>query len=169
MRDLAKLVTDHTRMKVLLDEKPEVLPAGSASDVALYVGWYSLRNYVPCCKFNPGAVGYHIASFELASLHQPGETGWVHGLINDGVVGTLGPVNEPYLGTFPRPDEFFPLLLTGKLTLAEVYWKTEPAVSWMQCCIGDPLYNPYKKNPQLSDVDLPAQLRQALRTDVPLH
>ncbi len=168
LRDLARVLTDHSKMKVTLDEKPEVLPAGSETDVALYVGWYSLRNYIPCCKFNAGAIGYHIASYELASLHQPGESGWVHGLINDGVVGTLGPVAEPYLGTFPRPDEFFPLLLTGKLTLAEVYWKTEPTVSWMQCCIGDPLYNPYKNNPQLSDIDLPLQLRQVLRTEAPV-
>jgi uncharacterized protein (TIGR03790 family) len=162
LRNLARMVSDHTQLKVLLDEKPDVLPPGSASDVALYCGWYSVRNYVPCCKFNPGAVGFHIASYELISLRQPGESGWVHGLLLDGCVSSLGAVAEPYLGTFPRPDEFFPLLLTGRLTLAEVYWKTTPTVSWMQACIGDPLYTPYKKNPALTEIDLPAQLRQAL-------
>jgi uncharacterized protein (TIGR03790 family) len=162
LRDLAETVSDHTQLKVLLDEKPEVLPAGSADHVALYCGWYSLRNYIPCCKFNPGAVGYHIASYELISLRQPGESGWVHGLLLNGCVGTLGAVAEPYLGTFPRPDEFFPLLMTGKLTLAEVYWRTTPTVSWMQCCIGDPLYTPYKTNPAINELDLPVQLRQVL-------
>ena len=48
----------------------------------------------------------------------------MRGLLIDGVVGTLGPVAEPYLQSFPTADEFFPLLLTGKLTLAEVYWRT---------------------------------------------
>jgi uncharacterized protein (TIGR03790 family) len=163
LRDLARLLSDKTKLKVTLDDTPALLPAGSQDDVALYVGWYSRRNYVPCCKFNPGAVGYHVASFELVSLHQPGESGWVHGLINDGVVGTLGAVAEPYLGSFPHPEEFFPLLLTGKLTLGEVYWKTNPMVSWMQCFIGDPLYNPYKKHPAIVDLDLPLQLRQALK------
>jgi uncharacterized protein (TIGR03790 family) len=159
LHDLGELARQHTKLKVLLDDKPEVLPAGSAEDVALYCGWYSVHNYIPSCKFNPGAVGFHIASYELLSLRNPGETGWVHGLLNDGVVGTLGPVAEPFLGTFPRPDDFFPLLMTGKLTLAEVYWKTEPAVSWMMDCVGDPLYTPYKTNPPLAVADLPSRLK----------
>ncbi len=167
LRNLAKMLTDDTKLKVTLDDNPAVLPAGSQDDVALYVGWYSRRNYIPCCKFNPGAVGYHVASFELISLHQPGESGWVHGLINDGVVGTLGAVAEPYLGSFPHPEEFFPLLLTGRLTIGEVYWKTSPLVSWMQCFIGDPLYNPYKKHPAMSDLDLPLRLREALKPEPP--
>ena len=106
-----------------------------------------------------------MASYELVSLRNPGENGWVHGLLNDGVVGTLGPVAEPYLGTFPRPDEYFPLLLTGKLSLAEVYWKTCPVVSWMMDCVGDPLYTPYKANPVMTRIDLPFRLRQALNED----
>jgi uncharacterized protein (TIGR03790 family) len=149
---------------VVIDEKPEVLPPNSYDNVALYVGWYSVHNYVPCCKFNPGAVGFHIASYELITLRGPGDNGWVRGLLNDGVVGTLGPVAEPYLGTFPHPDEYFPLLLTGKLTLAEVYWRTTPAVSWMMACIGDPLYNPYKFKPAMTETDLPFRLRKALKS-----
>jgi uncharacterized protein (TIGR03790 family) len=162
LRNVAQLVRSDTKLDVMLDEKPEVLPAGSATDVALYCGWHSPRNYIPACKFNPGAVGYHIASYELVSLRGPNESGWVHGLLEDGVCATLGPVAEPYLGAFPKPDEFFPLLLTGKLTMAETYWKTEPSVSWMMSFIGDPLYTPYKKNPQLTEAELPFRLRAAL-------
>ena len=109
-----------------------------------------------------GAIGFHVASSELVSLRTPNERGWVHGLINDGVVGTLGPVAEPYLHSFPPADEFFPLLMTGELTLAEVYWKTNPLTSWMNACIGDPLYRPYKVNPPLKVTDLPEELRAAL-------
>jgi hypothetical protein len=69
--------------------------------------------------------------------------------LNDGIASTLGAVAEPYLSSMPSPDEFFPLLLTGKLTLAEVYWKTTPMTSWMVSFIGDPLYVPFKVNPQL--------------------
>jgi uncharacterized protein (TIGR03790 family) len=162
LRNLNKILTQRTKLEVHLDEKPEVLPAGSYDGVALYVGWYSVHNYIACCKFNPGAVGFHIASYELISLRQPGENGWVHGLLNDGVVATLGPVAEPFLGTFPHPDEYFPLLLTGKLSLAEVYWKTCPVTSWMMSCVGDPLYTPYQKNPPLAVADLPFRLRQAI-------
>jgi uncharacterized protein (TIGR03790 family) len=147
---------------VVLDENPEVLPANSAEDVAIYCGWYSVRHYVPCCRFNPGAVGFHIASFEMSELHNPRETGWCRGLLKDGVVGTVGPVNEPYLHAFPAADEFFPLLMTGKLTLAEVYWKTTPLTSWKMAAIGDPLYRPYAKNPALKPEDLPEGLRKAV-------
>jgi hypothetical protein len=68
-------------------------------------------------------------------------------------------VAEPYLQSFPKADEFFPLLLTGKPTLAEVYWLSTPMVSWMNACIGDPLYRPYKVNPPLDAKDLPENLR----------
>jgi hypothetical protein len=93
------------------------------------------------------------------SLHDPKERGWCHNLLKAGVVSTVGPVFEPYLQSFPPADEFFPLLMTGKLPLAEVYWKTTPWTSWMQCCIGDPLYRPYKMNPPLKISDLPEVLK----------
>jgi uncharacterized protein (TIGR03790 family) len=147
------VVTDYTHIY-----RPREVPR-----TALYCGWYSLRHYVPGMQFVPGAVGYHVASLEMVGLHGPGETGWVHGLLKDGVVATLGAVAEPYLGAFPPPDEFFPLLMTGKLTLAEVYWKTEPATSWMICLIGDPLYTPFKNNPAMKVEDLPPPLGMALR------
>jgi len=64
---------------------------------------------------------------------------------------TIGPVSEPYLHAFPRPEEFFGLLVTGKYTLVECYWKTELLTSWMMVLVGDPLYNPYAKTPKLTE------------------
>src|SRR5213079_3385632 len=61
--DLAELVRTRTKMPLTLDRSPNVLPPNSVKDVALYAGWYSVRNYVPSCKLVAGAVGYHIASF----------------------------------------------------------------------------------------------------------
>ena len=162
LRNLAFMLQKHTKLKVTLDDREALFPARSLDDVALYCGWYSLRHYMQPGRFSAGAIGFHVASFELVGLHAPGESGWVRGLMNDGVVATLGPVAEPYLQTFPRADDFFPLLLTGKLTLAEVYWRTTPMVSWMQDCIGDPLYRPYAANPALAVEDLPEVLRGAI-------
>ena len=68
-------------------------------------------------------------------------------MIEEGVAATLGPVSEPYLSSFPLPDLFFPLLMTGKLTLLETYFISTPHISWRQILIGDPLYTPFKNNP----------------------
>jgi len=57
--------------------------------------------------------------------------------------------------------------MTGKLTLAEVYWKTTPLTSWMTTCIGDPLYTPYKVNPPLAADDVSPGLRSALSGAAP--
>lgn len=159
IRNLNELVRTKTKFPVTFDSSPEVLGPGAVRDVALYCGWYSVRNYVPSCRFVPGAVGYHVASYELISLRGTNEKGWVKGLLNDGVASTLGAVAEPYLIAFPQADEFFPLLMTGKLTLAEVYWKTQPITSWQMSLIGDPLYTPFQANPALKVEDLPERLR----------
>jgi uncharacterized protein (TIGR03790 family) len=164
LRNFARLVDEKTELSVAWDDNPQVLPAGSFDDVALYVGNYSVRNYVPCCAFNPGAIGLHVASWELVALHPAGEKGWIHGMIKDGVAASFGAVHEPYLHAFPAADEFFPLILTGKLTLAEAYWKTIPMTSWMMSLIGDPLYTPYKTNPALKIEDLPEPLRPIFAT-----
>jgi hypothetical protein len=79
-------------------------------------------------------------------------------MIQNGVVATVAGVNEPYLGAFPLPEEFFPLLMTGKWTLAECYWRTTPMASWRLTLIGDPLYNPFHAKPPLTASDLPKGL-----------
>jgi uncharacterized protein (TIGR03790 family) len=163
LRRLAEIIRTKSRVPLVFDQKPEVLPAHSVNQAALYCGWYALRNYTPGCTFTPGAVGYHVASFELTTLRSEGSREWCRGLLLDGIAATLGAVSEPFLNAFPPPDEFFPLLLTGKLPLAEVYWKTCPMVSWQIAMIGDPLYNPYKSDPALAIEALSPPLREAVR------
>jgi uncharacterized protein (TIGR03790 family) len=143
---LSDLLKKYSDMKVVLDKQPGVFPPGSCPDAALYCGWYSLANYVPAFKWNKGAVGYHVASSEATTLKQPGAQVWCKRMLEEGVAATLGPVAEPYLSSFPLPDQFFPLLMTGKLTLLEVYFLTVPQVSWMQLLIGDPLYRPFQNH-----------------------
>ena len=159
LRNFADLVQNKTKLSSITDDRADVLPAGSANDVAVYAGWYSVDKYIPACQFHPGAVAFHLASFTMVTLKSDDPRCWVRGLLNDGAAATFGPVAEPYLQSFPRADDFFPLLLTGKLTLAEVYWKTTPMTSWMNALIGDPLYTPYKINPALAIEDLPERLQ----------
>jgi uncharacterized protein (TIGR03790 family) len=146
---LADRLKKYSTMQVVMDQQPGLFPPGSCPNAALYCGWYSLANYVPAFTWNKGAVGYHVASSEAATLKRPGAQVWCKRMLEEGVAATLGPVAEPYLFSFPLPDQFFPLLMTGNLTLLEVYFLTVPQVSWMQLLIGDPLYQPFKTHPAI--------------------
>jgi uncharacterized protein (TIGR03790 family) len=156
---LAGALKKQTKLKVVLDTAPTLFAPGSCPDAALYVGWYSLRQYVPAFTWKKGAVGWHVASFEAEHLRDPNSQEWCVKMIQKGVAATLGAVNEPMLGAFPLPQEFFALLLTGKYTVAECYWKTVPTVSWRMTLIADPLYNPFRQRPQLPIEALPPQMR----------
>jgi uncharacterized protein (TIGR03790 family) len=149
LREMAKLLEKEAKMSVTLDNKPELFDVGSCTDCALYCGWYSLAKFVDCCRFAPGAVAYHIASAEAVSLRDAKAAYWCKNQLEKGTVATLGPVAEPYTIGFPKPAEFFGFLVTGQHTLVECYWRTEMLASWMTVLVGDPLYNPYAKNPLL--------------------
>src|SRR6185295_18133595 len=75
---------------------------------------------------------------------------WCKCLLENGVAATLGPVAEPYAVGFPKPAEFFGLLVTGKYTLVECYFYTLHFNSWMMTLVGDPLYRPYAAAPRLA-------------------
>ena len=151
-REAAKLL-ETAGMKVTLDTKNEVLPAGSAKGVALYCGWYSHGKFVDCCEYVPGAVAWHLASSEATTLHRESQV-WCPNLLKKGVCATLGPVNEPYTVGFPKPAEFFGFLATGQYTLVECYLRSMLMCSWMTVLVGDPLYNPFKKNAKLKLADV---------------
>src|SRR5690606_5448003 len=110
LRRLANFLEQKASLPVVHDDAPEVIQPPGEAGVAVYVGWYSLMKYVRGMDFVPGAVGYHVASFEMRSLRDPALPGWVRGLLDDGVVATMGPVSEPYLVAFPPPEQFVPLL-----------------------------------------------------------
>ena len=149
LRGVAEVLGKKIGLPTVLDTDPEVFRPDTCPEAALYVGWYSLRSYVPAFQFVPGAVGWHVASYEAQSLRNPKTNEWCAKLIQHGIAATLGPVNEPNLDAFPDPTAFFLLLLTGKYTIAECYWRTCPTISWQMTLIADPLYTPFKVNPRL--------------------
>ena len=155
---LAKFLQQHSKMKVVLDAKPTLFEKDSCPNAALYVGWYSLQKYIDAFKWNPGAVAWHVASWEAVHLRDPQSQEWCVKMIQNGVAATVGAVAEPLLLAFPEPNEFMPLLMTGKYTIAECYWRTVPHSSWQMMLLADPLYNPFKTNPQVQVKDLPAGL-----------
>lgn len=142
-------------MPVFLDTRPELFGPGEAPAAALYCGWYRLGKYRDVFEWVKGAVGYHVASSEAVSLHNPKRAYWVKSMIERGVIASIGPVSEPYLYAFPAPSLFFPLLMSGKYTLAEVFAMTNPFLSWRMILVGDPLYNPFKRHPAYHADNLP--------------
>jgi uncharacterized protein (TIGR03790 family) len=142
--DTARGIDELTDLEVVLNDSPELFAEGECPETALYLGWYSLAKYVDAFEFNQGAIAVHYASGEAATLRKPESEVWCKRLLEEGVCATIGPVYEPYLIAFPRPDEFAAQLLDGKLSLVEVYYRTKPFNSWMMTLVGDPLYRPFR-------------------------
>jgi uncharacterized protein (TIGR03790 family) len=132
------------RYTVIKNEDENVFQPEDCPQTMLYCGWYSLKNYVDAFDFVDGAIGYHIASLEAVDLREPNSSQWCPAMLKDGITATLGAVREPYLSSFPLPDEFFSQLFNGK-TLVEAYYLTKPYNSWQMVLIGDPLYTPFEK------------------------
>ncbi len=144
MQNFATQFRKGSNYPVILENTEQRLSQpGDAPNVALYVGWYRLRHYENAFTFNPGAIGYHIASGEAANVHNPQESGWCKNALERGITVTLGPVDEPYLDAFPLPTEFFGLLYSGKYSLVEAYYLSTRYLSWKMVLFGDPLYRPW--------------------------
>jgi uncharacterized protein (TIGR03790 family) len=148
LRDLNGFLTQHTTYQSKLENtETRFHRPGDAPDVALYVGWYRLRQYEDAFTFRPGAIGYHMASAEAVRLHSASESGWCKNALDHGITATLGSIGEPYLDAFPEPLEFVALLMTGQYSLVEAYYVTSRWISWRMVLVGDPLYNPWKTTP----------------------
>lgn len=152
-REAAQLMT-RAGFDVTLDDKGPVFPKDSCPDAALYAGWYSHANFVDSFTFPTGAIAWHLASSEAVSLRKGDTKLWCPNLLKKGVAVTLGPVAEPYTIAFPKASEFFGFLATGKYTVVECFARTTTATSWMMTLVGDPLYNPFAREPKLKDDDV---------------
>jgi uncharacterized protein (TIGR03790 family) len=152
-REMARLF-EKTDLPVKIEDTDKLIPAGAYKGVALYAGWYSLANFVDSCEFNRGAVAWHLASSEAVTLRKSDSKLWCPNLLKKGVAATLGPVAEPYTVGFPKPAEFFGFLATGEYTLVECYSRSMLFCSWMTVLVGDPLYNPFAKNPKWKSADV---------------
>lgn len=161
-REMAELLSKDAKMDVVLENTERLFDVGECTNTALYCGWYAVRNYRECCRFSKGAVAWHLASFEAVSLRVPDKQ-WTGNLLRDGAAASLGPVDEPYTVGFPKPAEFFGMLVTGRHTLVECYAQSTMLTSWMMTLVGDPLYNPYRATPKLLDLDVLPSPRRAFR------
>jgi uncharacterized protein (TIGR03790 family) len=132
------------RMEVIVDAREELFTEQSCPEAALYCGWYSLGKYIDSFTWQRGAIGYHIASAECASLKDISRPLWCLKMLEKGVAATVGPVYEPYVQGFPLPEIFFSSLVEGYMSLGESYLVSLPFISWQSVLIGDPLYQPFR-------------------------
>jgi uncharacterized protein (TIGR03790 family) len=162
IRTLSRVLKTQTQLDVQLDNKGQLFQPGACPNAALYCGWYSLGKYVDAFTWVPGSVGYHIASSEATTLRDATSQVWCKRMLEKGVCATLGPAFEPYLTAFPKPDEFFVALLSGRFSLVETYCRTKPFSSWAMVLVGDPLYAPFAKHPAWGPGEAPAAYARVL-------
>jgi uncharacterized protein (TIGR03790 family) len=141
-----------------VDDKPETFPASfPMSQIAIYCGWYdgevSGPFTLPKVEFMPGAFAYHLHSFSAATIRSVNQN-WVGPLLAKGATCTMGCVYEPYLAGTPNVAVFLARWIGGGFTFGEAAWAAQPVLSWQTTVVGDPLYRPFGKSPQLLHVEL---------------
>lgn len=139
------LIKRNGALPTVIEATQALFQPGDCPTAALYCGWYSLARYVDAFQWQRGAVGYHIASSECATLKGKDSQVWCKRMLEEGVAATIGPVGEPYVQAFPVPEIFFGYLTEGYLSLAECYFISLPYLSWKMVMVGDPLYRPFKE------------------------
>jgi len=144
--------------RVVLDESGKVLL--NQRDVIGYAAWGSndphrTQRHLGF-KWLPGAIVTEFVSTNARTFTRPPDrwnigtwtdkSTWFAGApqtltadyIHDGATGASGHVDEPYLTFTPRPDYLLPAYFSGR-NLAESYYLSIPALSWMNVVVGDPL------------------------------
>jgi uncharacterized protein (TIGR03790 family) len=136
----------------VVDDKPQTFSEGfPMSQIALYAGWYDSHVSGPFkqpkVEFMPGAFAYHLHSYSAQRL-RCANTNWVGPLLAGGAAATMGCTAEPYLEGTPNIAIFFARFLAG-MSLGEAAYASQPVLSWQTTVVGDPLYRPFGKDPQL--------------------
>jgi tetratricopeptide (TPR) repeat protein len=153
--------------ETVLDDQPATLAYNfPLSQVALYAGWYDGNVSGPFTKekveFMPGAIAYHLHSFNATTIRTASEH-WVGPLLAKGVTATMGSVNEPFLQGTPDLAVFFSRLLFNGFTFGEAAYACQAWLSWQNTIIGDPLYRPAVRNPEKLHEILTAQKSELIQ------
>jgi uncharacterized protein (TIGR03790 family) len=144
--------------ETIVDENPETFPAGfPMSQIAFYIGWYTPDVdgpfAEPTVEFMPGAFAYHLHSMSALTLRSRTQ-GWAGPLLAKGATATMGCVYEPYLGGTPDIAVFVARWVFNGFTFGEAAYASQPVLSWQTTTVGDPLYRPFGKSPELLESTL---------------
>jgi uncharacterized protein (TIGR03790 family) len=137
----------------IVDDNPGTFPADfPMSQIAVYVGWYDVNVSGPFTRpnveFMPGAIAYHLHSYSAHPLRSATQA-WVGPLLAKGATVTMGCVEEPYLAGTPDMTVFVARMLFHGMSFGEAAYACQSVLSWQTTAVGDPLYRPLVKNPDV--------------------
>lgn len=149
----ASEISRHLGFETIVDENPGTFPASfPMSQIAIYIGWYDANVSGPFTRptveFMPGAFAYHLHSFSAHPFRSTTQA-WVGPLLAKGATITLGCVDEPYLSGTPDMTIFTARLVYNGLSFGEAAYACQSTLSWQTTAVGDPLYRPFGKNPEV--------------------
>jgi uncharacterized protein (TIGR03790 family) len=130
------------------------------SQIAVYMGWYAEHACGPFAEpkveFMPGAFAYHLHSFSATTIRST-TSRWVGPLLAKGATATMGCVDEPYLAGTPDVAIFAARFFYQGFSFGEAACVSQPVLSWQTTVVGDPLYRPVTKNPDIQHQELVQQ------------
>ncbi len=122
------------------------------SQIGIYMGWYDESASGPFTRpkveFMPGAFAYHLHSYSAHTLRSTNRF-WVGPLLTKGVTATMGCVDEPYLAGTPDMTVFAARFIYQGFSFGEAACTCQSVLSWQTTVVGDPLYRPFGKNPDV--------------------
>jgi len=135
-------------LQVQLDQTTEF--AVPATPLMGYASWGSNDNAYRIdayrkLKFAPGSIAETFVSTSARTfLKTTGGQSLIADLIDQGVTGVKGYVNEPYTFAMANPAILFDRYTSGR-NLAQSFYAASPVIKWKDLIIGDPLCAPYEK------------------------
>lgn len=137
----------------IVDNNPDTFPASfPMSQIAVYVGWYNANVCGPLARntveFMPGAIAYHLHSYSAHPLRSSTQA-WAGPLLAKGATVTMGCVQEPYLAGTPDMTIFVARMLFHRMSFGEAAYACQSVLSWQTTAVGDPLYRPVIKDPDV--------------------
>jgi uncharacterized protein (TIGR03790 family) len=106
-------------------------------------------------RFVPGAIGAQLTSYTAGTIRKPVNAdpalgsvadrrwggNWVPRMLEEGVTGTWGAVEEPYAQFYTSGADFFDHFWSG-YNFGESFYLAENVLRWTMVAVGDPLYSP---------------------------
>ena len=138
--------------ETIIDDKPETFSAAfPMSQIALYAGWYDPKRLgtvrAAACRIHAGRVCLSSAFLQRRLLADHQQI-----LVRSAVGGRRGRHaglrGRTLFGRHPEYGGVFRRWLYLGFTFGEAAYAAQSVLSWQTTVIGDPLYQPFKENPQ---------------------